>query len=296
MIEVLFGESECGAMKVAKNYRKPDYHIATPGWFGRKPSNEELDEMFEGKAVGGNASEVICMPFMLDIGDINISIESDYRKKILFDMNSRNGVIDNSTFDYLEDAWKRSLGDIKRLKEYADQEESIRIWYSDAPYSMCGFHYVCSILRTYYCKVFAVKLPHYIEQADNDMHLYKSWGEVRAGDFYKFTPLEKELSSHEIEAFAYIWDELKEENGQLRAIVNGKLIGVPDDYYDNLIRNEIQDGDFIMSHLIGKLLMNHPIGIGDWWYAKRIQRMIENGELKIVQRADELYSQVLKKL
>jgi hypothetical protein len=296
MIEVLFCESECGAMKMAKNYRKPDFQISTPGWNGRKPSNEELDQMFEGKAVGGNASEVICLPFMLDIGDINISIESDYRKKILFDMYSRNEVIDNSTFDYFDDAWKRSLGDIKRLKDYADQGELIRIWYSDAPYSVCGFHYVCSILSAYDCKVFAVKLPQYVEQADNEMHLYKSWGEVRAGDFYKFTHLEKEFSSHEIKAFACIWDELKEENGQLRAIVNGKLIGVPDDYYDNLIRNEIQDGDFVMSHLIVKLLINYPLGIGDWWYAKRIQRMIENGELKIVQKDEEIYSQVLKKV
>lgn len=296
MIEVLFGESECGGMKVAKNYRKPDFHLASVGWIGRKPKKEELDEMFEGKAVGGNASEVICMPFMLDIGDINISIESDYRKKILFDMNSRNGIIDNSNLDFLEDAWKRSLGEIKRLKEYADQGESIRIWYSDAPYSVCGFHHVCSILRAYNCKVFAVKLPQYIEQADNELHLYKSWGEVRAGDFYKYTSLEKELSSHEIETFACIWDALKEENGHLRAIVNGILINVPEDFYDNLIRNEIQDGGFIMSHLIVKILMNHPLGIGDWWYAKRIQMMIENGELKVVQRAEDLYSQVLKKV
>ena len=59
MIEVLFGESECGGMKVAKNYRKPDFHLVSVGWIGRKPRKEELDEMFEGKTVGGNASEVI---------------------------------------------------------------------------------------------------------------------------------------------------------------------------------------------------------------------------------------------
>ena len=81
MIEVLFGESESAAMKMAKNYQKPDFNFVTPGWIGRKPSKEELEEMFEGEAVGGNASEVVGLPFMLDIGDLSESIGSENRKK-----------------------------------------------------------------------------------------------------------------------------------------------------------------------------------------------------------------------
>ncbi|MGH4124338.1 MAG: hypothetical protein ACREV6_15535 [Clostridium sp.] len=86
MIEVLFGESECGAMKAAKNYRKPDFDNGATGWIGKKPSKDELEKMFNGKVVGGNSSEVICIPFGLDIGDINVSIDNEYRKKLIFDM------------------------------------------------------------------------------------------------------------------------------------------------------------------------------------------------------------------
>lgn len=168
MIEVLFGESECGGMKVAKNYWKPDFHNGGIGWIGKKPTKEEL--------------------------------------------------------------------------------------------------------------------------------IYTSWGEIAAGKFYKFLPLEKELTCCEIKSFAYIWAELKEEKSTLRAVVNGKLIGVPEDFYDHIIRKEIPDGEFIMARLIGNILGKHPLGVGDWWFAKRIKNMIENGELIVVQKKKEIYSQVLKKV
>lgn len=296
MIEVLFGESEGGAMKVAKNYRKPDFHNGATGWIGKKPSKEEFEKMFDGKAVGGNSSEVICIPFMLDIGDINASIESEYRKKIIFDMYTINGMDDNRVLEDLEGVWKRYLNEVERLKNYAAQGGNIRLWYSDAPYSMCGFYYVCSILREYNCKTFVIKLPQYLQLSHNTIQFYTSWSEIDPGKFYKFLPLQKELSSYEIQSFTYNWDELKEEKSTLRAVVNGKLIGVPEDFYDHLIRKEIPDEDFIMARLIGKILGNHPLGVGDCWYAKRIKKMIEKGELMIIQKKKEIYSQVLKKV
>jgi hypothetical protein len=296
MIEVLFGESEAGAMKMAKNYRKLNFENGPTAYFGKKPTKDEFEKMFDGKAVGGNSSEVICIPLVLDIGDINISIEDEYRKKLIFDMYTINGMVDNSTLEYFEDAWKRYLNEIERLKDYANQGETIRLWYSDAPYSVCGFYYACNILREYNCKTYTIKLPQYRQISDNTMQFYTSWGEIDAGKFYKFLPLEKELSSCEIQFFASNWDELKEEKSNLRAAVNGKVIGVPEDFYDHLIRKEIPDGEFIMARLIGKILEKHPLGVGDWWYAKRINKMIEERELMVVQKKKETYTQVLKKV
>ncbi|WP_055669680.1 DUF3658 domain-containing protein [Desnuesiella massiliensis] len=295
MIEVLFGESEGGAMKVAKNYRKPDFENGATTWFGKKPSKDELEKMFDGKAVGGNSSEVICIPFMLDIGDINVSIESEYRKKLIFDMYTINGMDDNSILEDLEDSWKRYLNEIERLKNYATQGETIRLWYSDSPYSVCGFYYVCSILREYNCKIFVIKLPQYMKLSDTIMQSYTSWSEIDAGKFYKFLSLEKELSSREIQSFTSNWAELKEEKSTLRAVVNGKLIGVPEDFYDHLIRKEIPDGEFVMARLIGNILGKHPLGVGDWWYAKRIKKMIEEGKLMVVQKRRKYMGKYLKR-
>jgi len=236
MIEVMFGESEGGAMKMAKNYQKPDYNNGAIGWIGKKPSKEELDKMFEGHAIGGNSSEVVCIPFMLDNGYINVPIESEYRKKLILDMYTINGINDKNTLKDLDETWGKYLVEIERLKKYATLGEDIRLWYSDAPYSVCGFYYVCNLLKDYNCKVFVIKLPKYMQLSDDEIQYYISWGEIAAGKFYKFLHLEKELSYCELRYFASNWFELMEENSTLRAIVNGRVIGVPEDFYDNIIK------------------------------------------------------------
>lgn len=294
MIEVMFGESEGGAMKVAKNYQKPDYNRGAFGWIGKKPSKKEVDKMFDGKAVGGNSTEVVCIPFLLDIGDITVPIESDYRKNIIIEFYTITGFGDENTQKSLEEAWDKYLKEIERLKSYASQGECIRLWYSNAPYSLCGFYYVCNILKEYDCKISAIKLPHHMQIADTEIQMSTFWGEIAAGEFYQYLPLEKALSASEIRLFASFWDELKEDKSTLRAYVNGRVIGVLDDFYDHIIRKEIPDGEFIMARLIGNILGKYPLGIGDWWYAKRINRMIELGELIVIKKQKEIYSQVLK--
>lgn len=296
MIEVMFGESEGGAMKMAKNYQKPDIDNMAISWFGEKPSREELEKMYDGKAVGGNSSEVVCIPFMLDIGDISVPIESEHRKNLIMDMYTINGMDDKNTLKSLEKTWNKYLAEVERLKNYAALGEDIRLWYSDAPYPASGFHYACNLLKDYNCRVFVVKLPGYMQISDNEIQSYSSWGEVDAGKFYKFLPLAKELSECELRFFSSAWDELKDEGSTLRAVVSGKVIGVPEDFYDHLIKKEIPEGEFVMARLIGKVLGKYQLGVGDWWYAKRINHMIEQGELEVVQKNKEIYSQILRRL
>lgn len=296
MIEVVFGESEGGAIKVAKNYRKPDYNSVATAWIGKKASHEEFDKMYDGEAIGGSSSDVICIPFMLDIGDISIPINSEYRKNLILDIYTRNGMNDINNLQCFDEVWERYLKEIERLKNYASKGEALRLWYSNAPYSACGFYYVFNILSDYNCKVSVIKLPQYLQLTDTSLQFYVSWGEIDASYFYKFLSFEKKLSFCERRSLALIWSELKEEKSTLRAVVNGKVIGVPEDFYDYIIRKEFPEGEFIMAHLIGSILGKHPLGISDWWYAKRINKMIEEGELEVVQKQKDIYRQVLKKV
>ncbi len=107
--------------------------------------------------------------------------------------------------------------------------------------------------------------------------------------------MEKTLTSIEISSYASNWIELKEDKSTLRALVNGKVIGVPEDFYDHIIRKELPDGEFIMARLIGTILGKYPLSVGDWWYAKRIKVMIEHGELVAVQEHREIYQQIIKR-
>ena len=170
-----------------------------------------------------------------------------------------------------------------------------RIWYSNKPYSLCGLCHAVSVLRKYECAISVVRLPDYVREEENTTVRYSSWGEVDAGQFYRFLPLEKELSEHEQKVFASRWDELKEEDAPLRVLINGCLVGVKEDFYDFLIRRELPEGEIIQARLIGNLLLKYPLGISDSWYMNRIKHMIETGEIKVVKEADEIFRRSIRK-
>lgn len=296
MIEILFGESEGVAMKLAKNYQQPDYEDGPTAWLGEKPDKATFEDMFAGEAVGGTSAEVIILPFMLDIGSLREPLDGTYRKQIILE---QYGVYWNEDEkeerEELEQEVETYGKELQRMEQFAKQGESFRIWYSNKPYSLCGLCHAVSVLRKYECAISVVRLPDYVREEENTTVRYSSWGEVDAGQFYRFLPLEKELSEHEQKVFASRWDELKEEDALLRVLINGCLVGVKEDFYDFLIRRELPEGEIIQARLIGNLLLKYPLGISDSWYMNRIKHMIETGEIKVVKEADEIFRRSIRK-
>ena len=126
---------------------------------------------------------------------------------------------------------------------------------------------------------------------------YSHWGEVSAGEFYQFLSLEKQVTQTEKRIISDRWNDLMLENAPLRAIINGKLTSVPENFYDFIIANNLPDNDFIMARFIGKLLGEYRIGISDSWYAYRIHKMIEENKLIVIENKDisHPYGKVLRK-
>lgn len=265
MIEVLFGEGEAGSMKSAKSAQNPE-----------------------------DSDRVICLGFMLDVGDIKEGVDSQYRKDLICSM-------------YVQDQWGRNremneecqkLGDaygneLKRLQEFLERGESIRIWYSTAPYSICGFYHLCSLLQNYENEIFVVRLPEYDVRQDNTIVSHSHWGEVSPEVFGQYLSHEKRLSKIELKMYAWNWAELQEDDSPLRAVINGKVLGVPEDFYDFLIWKRITKKPEKEARLIGDILGNNPIGVGDWWYARRIERMISQGMIRIAEDSEQKYARLI---
>lgn len=89
-----------------------------------------------------------------------------------------------------------------------------------------------------------------------------------------------------------------QENAPLRAVINGRLTSVPENFYDFIIVKNLPDHDFLMARLIGKLLGEYHLGISDNWYALRIDQLIEENKLVMVKNADPShpYGKVLRKV
>lgn len=281
-------------MKAAKNYNSINMHRGAVSYIGKKPTKAELEKHFEGKAVGGNSHDVVNIGFSLDIGDISGAIDGNERQNIFRKIWGRFDFEDKEREQFFQDQRK----DMEKLLSAATEGIPIRIWKSNAPYSDCGFHFVCNLLRSIDCNISVVPLPKYNLTSENEIIEYSHWGEVEAGKFYQFLPLEKQLTQIEKRVVSDHWNELTAENAPLRAVLNGKLTSVPENFYDFIITKNLPDNNFIMARFIGKLLGEYSLGISDSWYAFRIDKMIEENKLIVIENKDAShpYGKVLRKV
>lgn len=93
--------------------------------------------------------------------------------------------------------------------------------------------------------------------------------------------------------YAAFWQELKEDNSPLRAVINGRVTGVPEDFYNFLIWKNITQKPVKQARLIGDILGKNQLSVGDWWYAKRIQTFIEQGKIKIIEDSKNRYARMI---
>lgn len=292
MIEILFGDSEAGSMKVAKSS-----NTTIIGGMNGPTSYIGNPPQLDGKKIEwitGNSDEVICLAFMLDIGDIKESIDSQYRQDLILSMYTQSGW-DNSleVLKELSMAGKIYINESNRLVGFLKKGEPIRIWYSNSPYSLCGLYYLCNILRNYSNDIFVVKLPVYVQTAKSTITRYCNWGEVSAEEFSQFLVYEEKMTMSKMRMFSNQWAELVEDNSPLRTVINGNLIGVPEDFYDFLIRKRLSFNPVKEARVIGDILGHYPLGIGDWWYASRIELMIKAGSIRVVEDSERKYARTI---
>ena len=77
---------------------------------------------------------------------------------------------------------------------------------------------------------------------------------MAAEEFAGFLRNERKLTSNEIRMHAEMWGELVLENAPLRAVVNGTVLSVSDDFYDFIIWNRLTDNPVKECRLIGDIL------------------------------------------
>lgn len=264
MVEVLFGESEAGAMKAA---------------------------LKSGKL----GSDVICLSFALEIGDIQKPVTGEYRSKLLYNLlYQEQWGKDREMSAELKTLGKTYSEALSRFHSHIDRGEPVRIWYSSAPYSLCGLLWLCSEIYGRKNNISVVRLPHIIVKGSTTIS-YSSWGEVAPNKFEYFLGKEQRISAAEIMTYAQYWNALKRENAPLRAVVNGSVMSVPASFYDFLIWKNLDEIPVKEAVLIGKILSEDHIGVGDWWYARRIDKFISQNRIKIIRNSPRKYERLIAK-
>ena len=67
------------------------------------------------------------------------------------------------------------------------------------------------------------------------------------------------------------------------------------EYYDFIIWNRLTEKPVKECRLIGDILGQGPIGVGDWWYAARIEHFIRQGKIKVVEDSGNKYARLIKR-
>ncbi len=310
MIEVLFTESAAGSMqyaKSAKNIIGSAFGIVYTTDDGREPTPEELakeqtrveeehrKKLKNAVPMEGTARDVACFPLGLSMGSISDPLSderADFIQSTVLISGPNFSDIGKTEVDTARESLKKVLAAI-------DDGEPVRIWTSRNPDELCGFCHFLTLLPKN-ADIRVVELPEY-EVRENELLTYSGWGEVDALEMGAFQRLERPLTDNERRYFAGLWRELVRENGPLRAVVNGRLCTVGEDFYDSFILRELEQEPerFHEGRLIGRILGRYQLGIGDSLIALRLEEYISRGMLVPVTTAGAecpTYHRYLKKV
>lgn len=287
MVELIFSDSGAASLSIAKRTgdksRFYPMEIITDC-----DGNEEINclphEEYTGPFIDGDVSEVLPIWLMGDIGDISALPDFSSRTEILRELEALYAMEEDP--GWIDAEARRAEELTARLKEAANSGEDVRIWYSATAEEYCGLHWAMSVLGDK-GRVTAVKIPEMWTGCAGK--IMNSTGGLWPEDFHALFAFEREVKMEERKALRSHWSRLTEENSSLRAVVNGAVCSVPESFYDFVLYKVFPKGEFRVVDAVGRALTEYPPGVRDWWYAKRILRMIDMGKLKIIKTHKKLY-------
>lgn len=303
MIDVVFSNSAEGALRYAQGWGQGPYPSACVGfafagnkqppqivqWFMRyKYQRDEKKKWKNAVVLSGNGTDVFALALGLSMGDIAlenfwenrqnfflerelVDVPAEYQEQVKKDILQRKEKIQNN----LDQIYSRAMAG-----------EPIRIWIGTSSEDRCMLAWFAAQLQDRNLtptKIYLNELPERYNLPQGGAVQWNDWAEVSVE---KWGVLDRELRRKAPEDFLWqqadIWHRLQCENTGLRITENGELRSVPQDYYDDLIRAEIdrQPEEFLEAHLIGTLI-GTQLRMPDTWIAERIEMMIAAGQLLI---------------
>lgn len=307
MLEILFTEWAAGSMQYAKStknivdcstsvfIRKADGSEASPEELVLEQTQVEdvLRKKHENAVpMEGNIEDILCFPLNLSMGDISDPFP-DSRVDFLQSLVLIAG-------DQFADVGREMMNTARKsLERLRSATGPIRLWFSHQPDEYCGFCHLLTLLPED-ADIRVVELPDY-EVLGSEVRTYTGWGDIEPTELGRFQALERPLGDTERRYFGGLWQQLQSENGVLRAVVNGRLCTVEEDFYDGFLLRALQKQplEFHEGRLVGTILGQYGLGIGDSLVALRLEEFISRGMLVPITEPEEnhpIYHRWLRKV
>ena len=163
--------------------------------------------------------------------------------------------------------------------------ESVRIWYSNDPDDYCGLLWFAAQLvekKLPLDKVFLVKTPDWFRSPGGTFWFGRGTSEISVKEICRCAQMQYQISGEQIQFLAEQWWQMENENSQLRAVVGGQPVSVPEDFYDGIIWTavKLKEKEFRTMHIIGPM-RGLCVCVHDAWILYRLTTFVEEGRLEI---------------
>ena len=287
MIEVVFSQSAYGSLKVAQSYAMRMRYSDGISSAAEIRASQVREAQSADDVFNGQQQDIYCFSLALSIGDISDGGLGDQRRAVLRQLLSVDPSVNLDR--HVDENLAKTIAALSALVKRYVAGEAVRIWYSHNPDELCGMYWLMSQLRPFNLQtpIYLVMLPLWEYGKENTVISRTGWGEIAPEEWSKYVVLQEEVRPARLSSCSAKWQQLQEENSPLRATLNGHLQSVPEDVYDSSILREIDalPDEFKMAVVIGNVLGKYQLGIGDVWIALRIEKLINDGFLEVVQEA-----------
>ena len=271
------------------------YRTLAAPFYKRRAQKQEARRRANAVPVDYEPNDVVALLGDLNEGSIAGDLMSDARKDhvrawLCFSPHGDEAGTDADVEQY----WQACQKDLQALLTRANAGEPVRIWCDHTPGSLCGLHAAAALLEDVPCQITVVQPPE-LEPQDGVTRraILGERGPAEMGALLKY---ERPLPDAERRTLAAQWRSLQAENAPLRAEVNGQLRSVPADFYDKTILSKAPAGDIMTAQLIGKVLAESNLGIGDQLIYRRIEQMQQDGKFRTVHPNKAPYQEIIRRV
>lgn len=278
MLEITFSQNAYGSLQQACTMKRGQKMIggacsvlcSDPEEAGRITAEMKKVRQWWGGETGSQPGDVVCLPLYLEYGNIselkwNVQTRREALEELL---GCYEGVVDDL------------LGEAQSALLRIGRADKMRMWIGEQNAGdIAAAMYLCSLLRGKDVCISAVYLPMETQEAAPN-----PWEDETAVQMSLLADKACVLTPQMRERMAQRFEALQQENAPLRAMVNGRLLGVDENIFDRTLLGEIPQGDFVPARVIGRTL-GKTRGVSDMMLFRRLCRWKSEGIFEEIEPA-----------
>lgn len=287
-------------LKAAKQGHKGAYDFLVkdyiPSYFYTKRQNEQIDKLYF-----KNEKTIHDITFSTSVcGCLKVATRNDKVYYVLPELEMGSIVGDLKTIR--KQNMKEFFGTRKNfycknenknmsiIQKAVEKGDILRVWLDTTPNSLCGFYFLCHMIKNKNCNLQVVYFPEELPH-NRIMGCDRCWGELDHRQLSQYVNKAATLDEDEIIDYALEWDLLVKDNKKLRVRYDDEIHSVDEDYFDHLFFDSYKNGEIVqLGHIIGMVMGNDKHIISSSFIDYRINHFINVGKMIVVSDDENYYS------